>query len=127
VLKTMRCSRRVTSRAEVNGGLCVFWSCNGRDDLSRVRDLSVGGLFIETRRPKELGAPVKVHFLVSEGQIRADAVVRHVEPGMGLGLRFTALNDQDGQRFEDLVKRLKGLAPSFETHMRNESVADTRD
>ena len=103
----MHYSRRVTSRAAANGGVYGFWSCNGRDDLSRVRDLGVGGLFIETPCLKDLGAPVKVHFLVSEGQIRADAAVRHVEPGQGLGLRFTALNDQDGQRFEALIKRLR--------------------
>ena len=115
-------SRRVTSRAEVNGDVYAFWSCNGRDDLSRVRDLSVGGLFIETRRPKDLGAPIKIHFLVSEGQIRADAVVRHVEPGQGLGLRFTALNDQDGQRLEALMKRLLLV---FETPHRNENAEDT--
>ena len=107
MLKTIAYSRRVTSRAEVNGGVYAFWSCNGRDELSRVRDLSVGGLFIETRRLKDLGAPVKVHFLVSEGQIRADAVVRHVEPGLGVGLKFKALNDQDGQRFAALMKRLR--------------------
>lgn len=103
----MSYSRRVKWRAEVNGGVYVLWSCNGRDDLSRVRDFSVGGLFIETGRLKELGAPVKVHFLVSEGQIRADAVVRHVEPGQGLGLKFTAVNDSDGQRFAALIKRLR--------------------
>jgi hypothetical protein len=103
----MAYSRRVTSRAEVNGGVYALWNCNGRDDLSRIRDLGVGGLFIETRRLKDLGALVKVHFLVSEGQIRADAVVRHVKPGQGLGLKFTALNDRDGQGLEALMKRLR--------------------
>jgi hypothetical protein len=100
-------SRRIASRILTNAGVYAFWSCNGRDDLSRVRDLSVGGLFIETRRLKDLGAHVKVHFLVSEGQIRAETVVRHVEPGHGLGLKFTVFNDQDLPRFAALMNRLR--------------------
>lgn len=103
----MAYSRRATPRAEVNEGVYVLWNFRGREDLSRVRDLGVGGLFIETRGLKDLGAPVKVYFLVREGQIRADAVLRHVEPGQGLGLKFTAINDQDGQRFEALMKRVR--------------------
>jgi PilZ domain len=103
-------SRRIALRTRTNEGVYAFWSCHGRDDLSRVRDLSVGGVFIETRHLKDLGAPVKVHFLVSEGQIRAETVVRHVEPGHGLGLKFIAFNDQDRRRFAALMNRLQNYS-----------------
>ena len=66
----------------------LYWQCNGRDETARVRNVSLGGLFAETPRPKAVGMTAKVDFLVQEGQIRAGAVVRHVEPRRGLDLKF---------------------------------------
>jgi hypothetical protein len=85
----------------------VCWQCNGRDDVSRVRDLSLGGLFVETPALRKIGTPTKVDFLVDEGQIRADAIVRHVAPGRGLGLKFTAVTEQDRRKFAALMRRLR--------------------
>ena len=102
-------SRRLSSRIEANQEIYVYWSCNGRDDLSRVLDLSIGGLFLESAKPRlAVGSTTKVYFLVSEGSIRADAVIRHVLPGKGLGLKLTALPEEDRGRFTSLVKRLRG-------------------
>jgi hypothetical protein len=56
-----------------------------------------------------VGAKTSLHFLVEEGQIRAAAVVRHVKPGRGLGLEFTAVRDEDRPRLADLMKRLRGF------------------
>ena len=80
------------------------------EDISRVRNMSLGGLFIETRTSKGLGSTVKLEFLVEEGQIRADAVVRHVETGRGLGLKLTALSDGDRPHFIALLNRLRSLS-----------------
>jgi hypothetical protein len=99
-------TRRVTPRAEADDEVYVFWYCNGRGDRSHVRNVNLGGIFIETPIGKDLGASVELNFLVSEGVIRAKAVVRHAEPGHGLGLRFTALNGEDRLRFGALMKRL---------------------
>ena len=57
-----------------------------------------------------MGARTSLHFLVEEGQIRAEAVVRHVKPGRGLGLEFTAVREEDRGRLADLMKRLRGFA-----------------
>jgi len=70
-------------------------------------DLSIGGLFIQTVRPKRIGSTTNLHFLVQEGQIRADAIVRHVKPGSGLGLKFKAVNEKDGPNLAALIKRLR--------------------
>jgi hypothetical protein len=101
-------SRRANSRIPVGQDLWVCWQCNGRDDVSRVRDLSLGGLFLETPAARVVGASAKVDFLVSEGQIRADAVIRHRVPGRGLGLKFTAVTEQDRRKFASLLRRLRG-------------------
>ena len=87
----------------------MYWSSVGYDDTSRVRDLGSGGLFVQTRKTKSVGSKTNVHFLVEEGQIRAEAVVRHVKPGRGLGLQFTAVREEDRQRLAGLMKRLRAF------------------
>ena len=99
-------SRRHNSRVETPEGVSVYWSCGGRNDTSRVLNLSVGGLFIETREPVVVGARTKLDFLVQEGQIRAEAVVRHVNSGRGVGLKFTAVRDGDRPHLAALLNRL---------------------
>lgn len=58
-----------------------------------------------------MGEKTNLHFLVEEGQIRAEAVVRHVEPGLGLGLAFTAVHEEDRSRLAELMKRLREFSP----------------
>jgi PilZ domain len=123
--QTVLYSRRATPRAEADDDVYTFWYCGGRADLSHVRNLNLGGIFIETPIQTSLGSSVELYFLVGEGQIRAKGVVRHAEPGNGLGLKFTALHDQDRLHFGALMKRLysarsavKPPATSVET-MRN--------
>ncbi len=83
-------SRRHYPRVETPNEVWVYWNCKGREDTSQVRDLS----------------------MVQEGQIRAEAVVRHVKPGRGLGLKFTALTEEDGPRLTALMTRLRSLSQS---------------
>jgi PilZ domain-containing protein len=85
----------------------VYWRSAGHEHLALVQNLSMGGLLIETDTPTVTGMSAQLHFLVQEGQIRADAVVRHAEPGRGVGLRFTALRNEDRQRLVELMKRLR--------------------
>ena len=100
-------SRRFNSRIAASQDVWVCWQCNGREDVSRVRDLSLGGLFLETAVLRAVGALTKVDFLVGEGQIRADAIVRHIVPGRGMGLKFTAVTEQDRRKFAALMRRLR--------------------
>ena len=100
-------SRRLTSRVPAPADVWVFWQCHGREDISCVRDMSMGGLFFETPQPKAEGVLARLHFLVQEGQIRADAVVRHAKSGDGLGLKFVALNEQDRPKLAALLTRLR--------------------
>jgi PilZ domain len=100
----------MTSRIEVMGDVWVYWRCQGVDDVSRVCDLGVGGLFLATPVPPPLGAKAKVDFLVQEGQIRTEAVVRHSVPGGGLGLKFTAITDQDCPQLVALLNRIRSLS-----------------
>jgi hypothetical protein len=105
-------SRRLTSRIEAHDDVWVYWECNGRADVSRVRDVSLGGVFIKTPKTIPEATSADVYFLVEEGQIRADAVVRHTKPNTGLGLKFLAVNERDRARLAALVTRLQSLSRS---------------
>lgn len=105
-------SRRLTSRVEASGEVWVYWQCNGRDDVSRVRDMSWGGLFLETEKPRSPGVQAKLHFLVADGPIRADGVVRRAVAGSGLGLKFLSVSEKDRPQLAALINRLRRLSHS---------------
>jgi PilZ domain len=113
-------SRRALTRFRASEDIWVCWRCNGREDVSRVLDISIDGLFIETLRLKvKEGMPAKLEFLVQEGSIKADAVVRHVKDGSGLGLRFLAVPDEDRQRLKALLRRLRSLPTALPQYFRS--------
>jgi hypothetical protein len=101
----------LTSRVEVADGVWVYWRCNGREDVSRVRNLSIAGLYIETSTIRLVGIKANLDFLVQEGQIRAEAVTCHSadRERKGVGLRFTALSEADRANFAALLIRLRSL------------------
>lgn len=95
---------------EASVNVYIFWSSDGREDVAIVKNLSFSGLFIETEKSKDPGDAAELHFLVQEGQIRADAVVRRAKPGYGLGLRLMAVHNDDRCRLAELMKRLRRVA-----------------
>jgi hypothetical protein len=110
--------RRCSSRFEAPDYVYAYWRCNGIDDVSRVRDLSVGGLFLQTEKPpNQEGLIIKVDFLVQEGQIRTEAEVRRSEPRTGLGLKFTAITQEDRQRLAALLVRLRSYRTEIRRNM----------
>ncbi len=101
-------SRRFTSRVAGLSDLWTFWNCKKHDGLSRVLDLSVGGLCLSIEKSERIVVGEKVHFnfLVPEGQIRADAIVQHVRPER-LGLKFIAISAEDRTQLTALMTRLR--------------------
>jgi len=98
----------MTPRVETRD-VWAYWSCNGRDDVSRVLDLSLGDCL---SRRLDTGLWVlrgKIDFLVQEGQIRAEVVVRHVEGDKGLGLKLSAIPQADRPHLAALLTRLRSL------------------
>lgn len=104
-------SRRKTSRVEAHE-VRVYWSGGGKNDVLRLRNLSLGGMFIETRKPQSVGVTAQVDFLVEEGQIRTKAVVRHVNTATGMGLEFIAVAQEDRSRLAALLTRLRAVSQS---------------
>jgi PilZ domain len=100
-------SRRFTSRVEAPEDVWIYWRCDGLADLSHVQNISLGGLFIETPRRTAEGTTVILSFLVREGQVRADGIVRHAIPGTGIGLKFRAVREEDRPYLAALMARIR--------------------
>ncbi len=104
-------SRRLTSRVAGPSDLWVFWNCKKHDGLSHVLDLSVGGLCLSIGEAERMadGEQVHLNFLTPEGQIRTDAIVRHVRPER-LGVKFIAISEEDRAHLTTLMTRLRNLS-----------------
>jgi hypothetical protein len=78
--------------------------------ISAVWNVSPGGLFVEMAALRPVGAKAEVYFLVPEGGIRAEGIVRHVQLGRGLGLKITEIQDTDRAHMASLIRRLRNFS-----------------
>jgi hypothetical protein len=99
--------KRRYPRVELPKGMWVAWEGSGHRFVSRVFNLSLGGVFIPTPEPPPVGTVVKLLFETSGRDIRARAIVRRTVPGRGMGLEFNTMGYEDRGR---LLHLLKGLA-----------------
>ena len=101
--KENRRSARIPTRA----GVWVAWQEHkGSRTVSRVRDVSAGGVFIATTAAVKIGAKLRLLFALPEGETRAQAVVRYVDPEEGIGVEFTGMGAGDRGRLQELLRRL---------------------
>ncbi len=98
--------KRRYPRVELPKGMWVAWQGGGDRFVTRVRNLSLGGVFIRTPKPPAVGTVVKLLFEVPEGEVRARGVVRQTQPGRGMGIQFVAIGYEDRARLHRLLKRL---------------------
>ena len=87
-------------------GMNVSWHGGDLQLFSQVKTLSMGGLFISAENPPPVGTRIRVAFEVPGGNVRAEAVVRNVVPGEGLGVEFTRMELRDKLLLQRLMNRL---------------------
>jgi Tfp pilus assembly protein PilZ len=93
------------SRIATPKGVWVAWQDGARQEVSRVLDLNLGGLFITTEHPSAIGTSISILLSVPEGEIRGRAVVRNTS-SKGIGVEFVELREQDLARLQRLIARL---------------------
>ena len=102
---TSKADRRY-QRIPTPKGVWVAWHDGKQQNVSRVRDLNRGGLFIVTPDALPLGAIVTILLSVPEGEIRSGAIVGNTIPKEGIGIEFTNMNQVDVVRLATLIARL---------------------
>jgi hypothetical protein len=99
--------KRMYLRIPTPRGVWVSWHDTVRKDVSRVREVGYGGLFILTPDPLPVGTVLTLLLSVSEGEIRAGAIVRNVFPDEGMGVEFNEVGQEAFVRLEALLTRLR--------------------
>ncbi len=97
---------RRDARIPVSQGIWVAWTSGGPRIVSRVRDLSAGGVFVSTRDPMPVATVVEMLFSLPEGEIRVQGIVRFSDQNRGFGVEFTRINSADRARLLGLLRRL---------------------
>jgi len=99
-------SRR-SVRIPISAGVWVAWQePKGARTVSRVRDVSAGGVFIATTAPVRVGAKIELLFALPEGETRVQGVVRYADQSKGIGVEFTEMGAGDRARLQELLRRL---------------------
>lgn len=98
--------KRLSPRVELPKGVWVAWQGSGQRFVSRVCDLSIGGVFIPTADLPPVGTAVKLIFELPDGDVHAPAVVRHTMVGRGMGVEFAAMDDDNLARIHQLLTEL---------------------
>jgi PilZ domain len=94
------------SRVGLPKGMLVAWEHSGIRRVSRISVVALGGVFISTPNPPPNGDAVKLIFEIPGGEVRARATVRDCQPGKGMGLEFTAMNQEARGLLHRLMKVL---------------------
>jgi hypothetical protein len=70
-------------------------------------DITGRGCYIETLVPLPLGTRLNVTFWIESTKISTTGIVRSSDPGVGMGVEFTGLNEETKERFQ---RHLESLA-----------------
>ncbi len=79
--------------------------------LAFSRDVSMGGMFIETKQPVPVGSRLTIRFHLEEGDpiVLASGVVRYVVPKLGVGVQFDEIEPPDRARLTGYVSKTPTL------------------
>src|ERR1700722_18655011 len=97
--------RRKNQRHTMPKELFVGWRGAGQGMVSRADTISMGGLFLHTPTPPSKGSIIDLLFDLKSGEVRARAVVRHQEPGKGMGVQFVQMQAAARARLTQLLSR----------------------
>ena len=98
--------KRKYARISLPKGMRVAWHGADLQLFSRVRTLGRQGLFISFPNPPPVGTKLRLAFEVPGGNVQAEAIVRNVVGGEGMGVEFTKLGVKDRILLDMLLKRL---------------------
>jgi hypothetical protein len=79
-------------------------------------DISPSGCYVETLCPSSIGTGFKVDLCIAEQKITTQALVRSIDPGLGMGIEFIGLKPEVQQRFQEYLRAMDPWASSIERH-----------
>ena len=89
-------------------GIWVAWKTGARHNVSPIRTVGLGGMFIFEDDPLPEGTMLQLVFQLPGGKdsVRARATVRLAEVGRGMGVEFVQMSPAERARLSQLMKKL---------------------
>jgi hypothetical protein len=81
---------------------------------TRAADLNKGGCYLDMLSPLPIGSKVRIRISSAGGDLACTAVVRDSQPGMGMGVAFTDLNDAQKALIDSWIEKL--VSPGLAGH-----------
>lgn len=95
--------RRSRPRLTVN--LDAVWDSRNGNRAARITDLSLGGCYLDTVGETMTGEVVCFRVALSDGDwLYLEGEVRHHRPGIGFGVSFLELEQQQEEKIEALLQ-----------------------
>jgi hypothetical protein len=63
--------------------------------IANTRDIGVGGLYMTTTAPLDMGTPIVMTLNIAERTMHLTGTVVYSDPGHGVGVRFKDVGDED--------------------------------
>jgi PilZ domain len=96
--------RRLHDRARLI--VDVFFNGEDATGVASTKDISLGGLYMNTQASLPEGALLTLRLPLGERQIVLSGEVMYSNPGRGVGVRFRELSDEDRQLMERELPQL---------------------
>jgi hypothetical protein len=77
----------------------------GREEMLLTRDVSVGGVFVSAKDPFPMGSEIALALQLATGgaSIKASGKVVYSLKGLGMGIQFAELNEEDHVTLQKFV------------------------
>lgn len=102
-------TRMANRRASVRVPYLCEVECSGIESgslISRINDLSTGGVFVDAANPLPVGSFFALRFKVPDKEIRVTGEVRFSMPKIGMGIHFLDLGAEERVAIQSVVEDL---------------------
>jgi len=79
--------------------------------LCSSMDISEGGLYISTMQYFEENSIIDITIPLKEAELTVKAQVKYSHPGMGMGIMFIDLNDEQRAKIKKLIEGITEAPP----------------
>lgn len=98
--------KRRHPRTKMRKVFLVAWRGGGRCGASRARNVCLGGIYIATRDPADVGEILDLFFDTPQGEMQTRAIVRSTHMGRGMGVEFIGMSFLERRRLHAVLKAL---------------------
>jgi hypothetical protein len=120
--------KRKSPRYKCTGSARLQESGSSVSTWATFADISMHGCYVETASPHRAGAMLSMKLDANGFRVEALGQVRVVYPGLGMGISFAKMSDEDRERLRELVRSLSPtsviVSPRAESHSRSTPQSD---